>query len=321
MNVSKCLLPSSCGTYWLLCLYKHVTLGSCQSWVLLWESNKKKSSIFVIKKKKVVLDKLRKTRFSVTTFKVWEDELDWRLKQEEREGNLLYRGEVMCVRVHRWGFRGEVKGEGQCEGDKCVLLKMKQMDLCYLCFLSSVPLPAGRMSGQPNGLKEWPRGSFEIWRGELQAKEEEEGGREKKSEIIQWRASQESVGGEGEGVGCPACRQHGTGEGAAAFLLAVQEPERQREILWERQRRSRATLHRLLSRPGGGSLPRTHSEILQLQRDAPGLWPWPFTDAVRRQSQGDGAQGKCRVQQARLATNIHPRHSLKDLSITAHESM
>lgn len=59
--------------------------------------------------------------------------------------------------------------------------------------------------------------------------------RGEKSKIIQWRVSQESVGGEGEGVGYPACRQHGTGEGAAAFLLAVQEPERPREILRERQ--------------------------------------------------------------------------------------
>lgn len=64
-------------------------------------------------------------------------------------------------------------------------------------------------------------------------------------EIIQCRVSLESVGGEGEGVGYPACRQHGTGEGAAAFLLAVQEPERQGEGLRERQG-SRAPLHRLL---------------------------------------------------------------------------
>lgn len=35
----------------------------------------------------------------------------------------------------------------------------------------------------------------------------------------------------GSGVGYPACRQHGKGEGAAAFLLAVQEPERPRETL------------------------------------------------------------------------------------------
>lgn len=35
----------------------------------------------------------------------------------------------------------------------------------------------------------------------------------------------------GSGVGYPACRQHGKGEGAAAFLLAVQESERPRETL------------------------------------------------------------------------------------------
>lgn len=113
------------------------------------------------------------------------------------------------------------------------------------------------------------------------------------------KGSQEIEGGAGAGVGYPACRQHGTGEGAAAFLLAVQEPEGSRERLRERQG-SGAPLHRLLVRPGGGSLSRTHPEVLQFQRDAPGLRPWPFPNAVRRQSQGDGPQGERRVQQARL---------------------
>lgn len=122
------------------------------------------------------------------------------------------------------------------------------------------------------------------------------------------RAPRESVQGKGEGVGYPACRQNGTGEGAAAFLLAVQEPERPRNILRER-RRSGAPIHRLFSWPGGGNLPRTHSEVLQLQWNPPGFWPWPLTDVVWRKSQRDGPQGKRRVQQARWENTWHSTHT------------
>lgn len=133
-------------------------------------------------------------------------------------------------------------------------------------------------------------------------------GRERKKE---WnnpvvRAPRESVRGEGEGVGYPACRQNGTGEGAAAFLLAVQEPERPRNILRERHQ-SGAPIHRLLSWARGGSLPRPHPEVLQLQWNPPGLWPWPFTDVVWRKSQRDGPQGECRVQPTRWENMWHFR--------------
>lgn len=112
------------------------------------------------------------------------------------------------------------------------------------------------------------------------------------------RAPRESVRGKREGVGYPACRQNGTGEGAAAFLLALQEPERPRNILRERPR-SGAPIHRLLSWPRGRSPPRPHPEVLQLQWNPPGLWPWPLTDVVWRKSQRDGPQGERRVQQTR----------------------
>lgn len=163
------------------------------------------------------------------------------------------------------------------------------------------------MFGDLDGLKKWPT-KVQKWERHFNGKpaqgESHNQRRRRKTELIQSPTSRESVGSEGEGVGSPACRQHGTGEGAAAFLLAVQEPERPREILWERQG-SRAPLHRLLSWPRGGSLPRTYSKILQFQWNTAGLWPWPVTDAVWRQSQRDGPQGKCWVQQARWAqTNI-----------------
>lgn len=151
---------------------------------------------------------------------------------------------------------------------------------------------------------DWP--SFTTGEGK-QRESQQEGERKKKgwnNPVV--RAPRESVQGKEEGVGYPACRQNGTGEGAAAFLLAVQEPERQRNILRER-RRSGAPIHCLLSWPRGGNLPRTHSEVLQLQRNPPGFWPWPLTDVVWRKSQRDGPQGERRVQQARWENTWHSR--------------
>lgn len=157
---------------------------------------------------------------------------------------------------------------------------------------------------------EWP--SFRVGEGkqeESQPEEEQQEGGEGEKKV--WnnpvvRAPRESVRGKREGVGYPACRQNGTGEGAAAFLLALQEPERPRNILRER-RRSGAPVHRLLSWPRGGSLPRPHPEVLQLQWNPAGLWPWPLTDVVWRKSQRDGPQGERRVQPTRWENTCHFR--------------
>lgn len=183
-------------------------------------------------------------------------------------------------------------------------------DVARGLFLSvAVSHPPGGVNGGLTGPKEWVT-ELQLGRGNGENhnwRRNGRRGREKKT----WnnpvvRAPRESVRGKGEGVGYPACRKNGTGEGAAAFLLAVQEPERPRNLLRER-RRYGAQIHRLLNWPRGGSLPRTHSEVLQLQWNPPGLWPWPLTDAVWRKGQRDGPQGECRVQQARWVIMWHFR--------------
>lgn len=177
---------------------------------------------------------------------------------------------------------------------------MNKLHQCYFedvvtesQYSASVSHPPGGLTG----LKEWLT-ELQSWGGETTRITA--GGAERKkgwnNPVV--RAPWESVQSKGEGVGYPACRQNGTGEGAAAFLLAVQEPERARNLLRER-RRPGAPIHRLFSWPGGGDLSRTHSEVLQLQWNPPGFWPWPVTDVVWRKSQRDGSQGERRVQQAR----------------------
>lgn len=182
-----------------------------------------------------------------------------------------------------------------------IKVHMSKFHQCYfedvaggLQFSGSVSPPPGGVNGGLTGLKEW-LAELHYWGGET-TRITAGGGEGKKgwnNPVV--RAPRESVQGKEEGVGYPACRQNGTGEGAAAFLLAVQEPERQRSILRER-RRSGAPIHCLLSWPRGGNLPCTHSEVLQLQRNPPGFWPWPLTDVVWRKSQRDGPQGERRVQ-------------------------
>lgn len=159
--------------------------------------------------------------------------------------------------------------------------------------------PPGGVNGGLADPKEWLT-ELHYWEGEARRITAGGGAKKKKrgwnNPVV--RAPRKSVQSQGEGAGYPACRQNGTREGAAAFLLAVQEPERPRNILRER-RRPGAPIPRLCSWPRGGNLPRPHSEVLQLQWNAPGFWPWPLADVVWRKSQRDGPQGERRVQQAR----------------------
>ena len=150
-------------------------------------------------------------------------------ESESVRGDLFYWGEFMHGMAYGWGLRG---GGGAVVGVSVGFWRLSgRISVIWASHLP--PLCLSR--------------STEIQRERLTNSVKRN---------IPKRSSQERTGED------TVCRQHGTGEGAAALLLALQEPERP----GERPRKgagSGAALHHIINRPRRG-LPGAYTEVLQL---------------------------------------------------------
>lgn len=148
MIVSRSHCPPWCVTHWFIC---HLTgiwhLADINFWTVV-TGKSKSSRVFLDKHPPLVEKKPKKNCFCFCLiWKIWvsegqlfknecrQIELDCKGQSGwNKEGISSFKEGKSCMeRVHRWGSLGGeevegVEGVGHWGGDKCVLLKMKQMD-------------------------------------------------------------------------------------------------------------------------------------------------------------------------------------------------